>query len=199
MTGRVWESQTIEFMTTHCGNGDVVHAGTYFGDFLPALAKACGPEARIWAFEPNSENYRCASITVDLNGLRNVVLANAGLGAAPTRLPLTISDTRGVALGGRSKFAQSARPSDGAATELVEVLRVDDVVPPNRLVSLVQLDVEGFEEHALTGAMETIRRWRPLLILETLPRPDWMARELAPLGYISERRINKNFIVECRQ
>jgi hypothetical protein len=89
LTGRVWESETIEFITTRCGDGDVVHAGTYFGDFLPALSKACRPDARVWAFEPNTENYRCAKITIGLNGLQNVVLTNAGLGATFTRLPLT--------------------------------------------------------------------------------------------------------------
>jgi hypothetical protein len=83
---------------------------------------------------------------------------------------------------------------------MAEVLRVDDVVPPDRTVSVLQLDVEGFEEQALDGAMDTIRRCRPLIILESLPRPEWMALQLAPLGYVpAERRINQNFIVECRQ
>ena len=68
----IYEPGTIERLQTHCGEGDVVHAGTYFGDFLPAIAGALARNARAWAFEPNRENYRCARITLELNDIPNV-------------------------------------------------------------------------------------------------------------------------------
>ena len=42
----------------------------------------------------------------------------------------------------------------------------------------MQLDVEGHEQQALLGAMLTIARCRPLLILETLPAEDWIEEHL---------------------
>src|SRR5882672_2138462 len=72
LSGDVWEPDTIEFMVNHVGDGDIVHAGAYFGDFIPALSQACKPSAKLWTFEPNPENYRCALITIEINGLRNV-------------------------------------------------------------------------------------------------------------------------------
>ncbi|MCK6370338.1 MAG: hypothetical protein L6Q83_03265, partial [Gammaproteobacteria bacterium] len=89
--GEVHEPQTVEFLRSHCDTGDVVHAGTYFGDFLPALSRAC--QGTVWAFEPNLENFRCATITVLLNDLRNIELRRAGLGAASGALPLLTVDT----------------------------------------------------------------------------------------------------------
>ena len=39
LSKKVYEPDTIEYMLKNCKSGDVVHAGTYFGDFLPALSK----------------------------------------------------------------------------------------------------------------------------------------------------------------
>jgi hypothetical protein len=49
-------------------------------------------------------------------------------------------------------------------------------------IGIVQLDVEGFEEPALKGPQKTIARYRPILILESVPRA-FMDSRLFPLGY----------------
>ena len=73
----------IAFMREYCGGGDIIHAGTYFGDFLPGISDALREGAMVWAFEPNSENYRCARITIELNGLHDrVKLTHAALGSS---------------------------------------------------------------------------------------------------------------------
>ncbi len=183
LAGEVWEPSTIEFMVGRVGRGDIVHAGTFFGDFLPALSRACADGAKVWAFEPNPENHRCASITVAVNGLQNVELMNAALGEESGLLPLQISDESGSALGGVSRLVLRPPPGDSKHFTKVQVVRLDDVVPPERPVSILQLDVEGFERQALTGAMATIQRCRPILILEDMPGADWLGRNLFRLGY----------------
>ncbi|MEC7983927.1 MAG: hypothetical protein VX278_02110, partial [Myxococcota bacterium] len=72
-----YEPETIAFMRAHAEDGDIVHAGTYFGDFLPGIASAC--KGTVWAFEPNPENHHCAQVTILLNRLQNVRLHHAGL------------------------------------------------------------------------------------------------------------------------
>jgi len=135
----------------------------------------------VWAFEPNPENYRCARITVDINGFENVELKNAGLGKEEKKGFLTTRSDWGGALGGGSSFVDSGR---GQGEEIeVEVVRIDDVVPTEREVALVQLDVEGYEEEALRGGIETIRRCRPTLILESTPTGRWMSENILDLGY----------------
>ncbi len=198
LAGDVWEADTVEFMVTHAKGGDVITAGTFFGDFLPALSAATAPHGTVWAFEPNPESHRCAAITVLLNDLRNVRLTNAALGETLDTKSLVVRDLTGQALGGGSRISDLADREGGTDTVPVTVVAIDDVVPNTAAVSIFQLDVEGFEEFALAGATNTIKRSRPLLILETVPKPELTAGQfLASLRYRVTRRLSENVVLEC--
>lgn len=177
--GDVWERQTIDYMRAHAGR-DVVHAGTYFGDFLPALSAAMSPGRTIYAFEPNSENFACAEWTRLLNALGNVQLRHAALGDVNGRGQMQTAHA-GRALGGASRITDV--PIDGAGDyEDVTTVRLDDVLPKESDIGVLQLDVEGFEEAALKGALDTIVRCRPILILESVPDA-FISSCVTPLGY----------------
>jgi FkbM family methyltransferase len=195
LAGEVWEPETIELVCRSVGTGDLVHAGTYFGDFLPAYSRACSPGAVTWAFEPNAENFRCAQITAKLNDLRNVRLVNAALGSRRGNGAVITVDSDGRARGGSSQVVTDAGALATLGTQPVSIVSVDSVVPPDRHVSVIQLDVEGFEQLALSGSIATITRCRPLLVLETLPAGDWLARHLDPLGYRVTGTVHANTIL----
>ena len=192
LRGKVWEPRTINFMATNCGAGDIIHAGVYFGDFLPALSRAVHSDALIWAFEPNSENFQCATKTVELSHLANVRLFNSALGAQTETMLLKVRGTDGQASGGVSRLVHTTKP--GAGYENVDVVAGDAVVPHNRAISVVQLDVEGFEERALSGLLATIRRCMPVLVLEKMPGEVWLAENILPLGYALQGRVHANWI-----
>ena len=191
---RVWEPDTIRFMRDHCADGDVVHAGTFFGDFLPALSSALSPAAMVLAFEPVAENHQCAKLTVDLNDLSNVSLTHAGLGASPASVKMKTRDAYGRSLGGGSTIV-STDSVDG--DEVVPIVRIDDSVRVDRRVSIIQLDVEGHERAALEGALQTIGQWRPILILEVLPgstldTSQWFEENILRLGYKARGKLHEN-------
>ncbi len=48
----------------------------------------------------------------------------------------------------------------------VPVERLDDTLPEAFVPALIKIDVEGAEEQVLRGALETIRRHRPVVVLE---------------------------------
>ncbi len=191
MAGQVWEQETLAFIREAYSGGDIVHAGTFFGDFLPALSRTAAG-GKVWAFEPNPESYRCASITALLNGLDNVVLTCAALGEAMAVESFVTRDAEGRALGGASHVAMAGETSD-AETRTVAI---DAVVPADRRVGVIQLDVEGYEQQALAGALRTIARDRPAIILETPPH-EWVSAHLAPLGYRAEGTVNHNTILRA--
>jgi len=191
LQSRVWEPETIELLSGTDPDGDIVHAGTFFGDFLPALARSRRNGALVWGFEPNAESYRCAEVTVLLNGLQNVVLTHAALAAEDGGTAQLVTSNRfGAPTGGGSRVVKGAaarRLAGGAAvapgTEEVDLVSIDEAVGGERTVAVIQLDVEGHEQEALEGALQTIERCRPLLVLEGVPGEDWFAAKLAPLGY----------------
>lgn len=193
LAGNVWEAGVIAFMAGNCGTGDIVHAGTYFGDFLPALSRALSVTARLWAFEPSSENHACAQRTVALNDLKNVSLLHAGLGARADIKPLCVASPDS-AWGGASHIVK--RKLLDSTYEDARIVALDDVVPQEHHVSIVQLDVEGYEQQALKGALETLKRCLPLLILENLPQnPKWHERNILALGYREIGTISRNTIL----
>jgi FkbM family methyltransferase len=198
LAGDVWEPKTIDFLTSRCGNGDVIHAGTYFGDFLPALSAAIAPGARVWAFEPSAENFQCAEITLKLNDIRNVELAQAALGACAGTALLYTGQAGKLPRGGASTIRATREP--GGAYEEVTVVAIDNVVPEDRNVSILQLDVERYEEQALAGGLSVIRRCLPLLVLENLPaNRKWFRENVLSLGYRRTGRVDKNVAFTARK
>jgi FkbM family methyltransferase len=198
LSNDVYEPKTIKYILSNCNNGDVIHAGTYFGDFLPALAKGVATDAKIWAFEPNPENFRCARITLEINDIANTVLTNAGLGDKHETLLVKTIDDNGRALGGASQIITD-KSNDSAGAESVQIVTVDDEVESDRDVSIIQLDVEGHEKEALTGALKTIRRCLPIIILEVLPNStllesDWFFDNILSLGYRRIHGIHSNSV-----
>jgi hypothetical protein len=69
--------------------------------------------------------------------------------------------------------------------DMVEVRRLDDVLNENPLVRLdvMKIDVEGAELRLLRGAVETLRKYRPVLLFEvseaSLKHQGGSPRELA--------------------
>ena len=193
--GGVYEPQTIEYLSARCGSGDIVHAGTYFGDFLPALSKSVADGACVWAFEPNEENYRCALITLAINDLHNVRMTHAALGAEGAAGELITTDAGGRALGGGSRLWTEG-PAAVDSLQSVPLLALDDVIPTDRQVSIIHLDVEGYEERALMGALRTIERCRPTLVLETVPERSWLAESILALGYRIGPKLHLNTVLK---
>ena len=197
LRGKVHEPRTIAYIAEHCGTGDIVHAGTYFGDFLPALSRACSKGAKIWAFEPNPENWLCASITIAMNSLNNIELRHAGLGNRQACLPLSVTDSAGTPLGGGSTFVNAGANGNRESVD-VTMTTIDDAVPSERHVSVLQLDVEGFELPALAGAIETVRRCKPTLILEHRFLNEPLSDEILSLGYANVAQVHENTVFAIR-
>lgn len=181
LAGEVWEQDTLTFIERNYKGGDIVHAGAFFGDFLPALSKTC--QGRVWAFEPNESYHLHAHITVQLNRLTNVTVFNGGLSDEQGESKL-VNVYRGRALGGESRIHNGMGDMD------IKLDRLDNVVPEDRHVSIVHLDVEEHELQALKGAEALIERCSPMLILETVP-VQWVVDH----GYKHIGKVDENYVL----
>jgi FkbM family methyltransferase len=170
VSGHYYEPRTHELVKALLEDraGDMIHAGAFFGDMLPSFSRKC--PGTVYAFEPVLENYLLAKLCVQENDLANVVLWNAGLGRA---LSVAHIDTGEDGL------------HSGGSAQIRDTGQLTSLVPLNLLglrdVSVIHLDVEGFELEALTGAVQTIRACKPTVLIED--RASNCAPLLAGEGY----------------
>lgn len=130
-----------------------IDAGAYVGD--SSLAFMEYSPAKIYAFEPSSSNREIFLKLMADNQIRDdqVVLVNKGL-----------SDHKGSVTFSENTAGTSLRGSGSCRAELVTL---DEFVQENRAqpVGLIKADVEGMGLDLLKGAIETIKRDRPILSL----------------------------------
>jgi len=132
------------------GHELAIDGGANLGDWAVVMASTF---KRVIAFEPAAENL--PPLYDAVAGLPNVEVEPFALFDAPTRANVVHDVKR---LGHRSGFIA---PGETGSIETVALdhLNLD-------ACDLLKLDIEGAEHDALLGAAETIRRFRPVLILE---------------------------------
>ncbi|MDU8927937.1 FkbM family methyltransferase [Alisedimentitalea sp. MJ-SS2] len=197
--GGVYEPATLRFLRRHLGGGDIVTGGAFIGDFIPALAARLAPKARIHTFEPVPISHDACQETIRLNGLKNVKLHNIAVGDKAGTVTLQIARPSGRKIAAGEKVVTDL-PSGDHRTIDVDLKTIDSLVPKSRKVSVLHLDVEGFEEQALRGATRILNDHAPMVLLES--GKAWRDRaflnvldELAPkAGYQRAGAIERNTI-----
>lgn len=58
------------------------------------------------------------------------------------------------------------RPNEEDQEITVRTEKLDDVLPPDYRVDMIKIDVEGGEQLVLEGALETLKRYKPVIIFE---------------------------------
>jgi FkbM family methyltransferase len=161
--------------------GNMIHAGTFFGDMLPSFSRKTS--GLVYAFEPVLENYLLARRVTESNELDNVLLFHAAL--AERARPGQVETSDHVRHRGGGSFVVSDPESTTYATQRVSLISIDQLGIED--LSLIQLDVEGFERQVLEGALGTIARHEPVIVLED--NRDECAELLADLGYARVARV----------
>lgn len=139
----------------------VIDVGTNIGETLLNFARI-NTEGQNIGFEPVPATYETAKNNVELNRFNNIVLVNMGL--SDVEETLTFNKTSDFHSGG----VFLTRDEENRGGNSVETVRLDQFVAANEIVnvSLIKIDVEGFEMNVLKGASETLRRFRPILFME---------------------------------
>ena len=141
-----------------------VHAGTFFGDMIPNFSEFCG--GTLYAFEPVLENYVMAKQCIDKNDISNVVIFNSALSDRQGSARFKTISEEGYHMGGWSHITNAE--TDPNRSQVVTTLRIDDIYMND--LAVIHLDLEGHEKEALYGAVNTIRKDEPILILEAGPK-----------------------------
>lgn len=149
-SGRLDHDQNmLPLVLKYINEGDtVIDCGAFIGDHTIAYVNKVGKKGRVIAFEPNEEAFDC--LLVNMNG-KNAICSSS-----------VISDKNG------EFYHVQSNPNVGASTAefggTVPSVRIDDL--ELKRCDFIKLDIEGFEAMALTGAVKTISRFHPTMLIE---------------------------------
>jgi FkbM family methyltransferase len=159
--------------------------GAHYGYYSIGLARRTGPGGQVLAMEPFPANYSRLERHHRMNGLPWLKTIQGA-----------VSDVTGT-----TSFSSDLQggdttvhlPYDGevlteaSATIPVRTYRLDDLVAKGeiRAPDFIKIDVEGHGHRALSGAIESIRRTRPVILMGFHSPQETAGTEalLRPLGY----------------
>ena len=152
----------------------VLDVGANCGLHTVVLAKLCGPEGSVHAFEPVDYNIRKLNANLYLNGCKNTTIHECAVGEAECTMMLRKIRESGYFKGNSSLVDNeklSGELSDSFDIVPVRVRTLDNIVEEAGLtdVNLIKMDIEGYEYYALQGGLQTIKRYRPIIIIEYSP------------------------------
>lgn len=163
---KVFEPETWKFIQSQLASRPEEHEGGIFVDIGAATGWFTIPVAlsgvQVVAFEANSRVAERLRQNLVLNDLDSSCVEVVNMAASNKRGQTTFWYNGGLPLtsGGSIEVATCGSPK----SEIVPTMAVDQWVRIR--VSLMKIDVEGHEVKVLEGAEETIRRWKPPLVLE---------------------------------
>jgi FkbM family methyltransferase len=139
--------------------GDIVFdAGGCYGDTALYFACRTGPSGQVYSFEFLDENLDKFRRNMSLNPAiaERIRLVERPLWSVSHENLFVEGDGPGTTVRTSSKDPRAFR---------ISTLAIDDVVRDQNLkrVDLIKMDIEGAESHALRGAEQTLRQFRPKL------------------------------------
>ncbi len=173
-----------------------IDAGSNIGEISVFLAKHVGPTGKFWAFEPMPGLADRIRQHKSLNDLVQLEVCNAGLGHETSELSIYSSaNYHGEFNSGMATLFPSVERNIRIGS--APIVRLDDFIQEQAIqrVDLMKIDIEGAELSMLRGAEETLRRSRPVIILEINEETSESAgysgadllRYLASFGYVFHR------------
>ena len=136
----------------------IIDIGCYLADNTLVWAKCLDENAVVYAIDPCKENLEFGKKLGKLNGISNVQWVHA-VCSSSEGTPLEFSGPSN-----HRTFREAKIISDNLilSTTLDNIVQSSD----NKEISLINLDVEGFEERVLLGAEQIIKSSRPTIVFE---------------------------------
>jgi FkbM family methyltransferase len=189
-----WAQKEIDLLSRLIKPGAVIiDAGAFIGTHARAFSEMIGEKGRVHAFEPNPASYALLLENSQLAEYSNISTYQTALDEKQSNGNLRM-DSSDENLGGT---VLSGNDFDSSGIEIC-MRRLDNF--DFGKVDFIKADIEGMEHSMLLGAIETVKRDRPVIFLEvndlqaSLPILGWARNmDYVVLGVLSEAYNNSNF------
>ena len=126
----------------------VFDIGAFKGDTAYFFSKKCSNKARIYAFEPDENNYKVLLKIKEKYKLNNVI-------------------TKNILLSNAEKEIDFISMIENTPTIKKNAITIDKFVEENNIekIDYIKMDVEGAERNILEGSIKTIKKFKPFLAI----------------------------------
>ena len=159
--------------------GVVYDLGANAGYYAVIAARAVGADGQVFAFEPTPKLAERIRTNASRNNLTNLEVVEAAVSDADGEINFGIV--------GELSVSNSIRAAEDSGGLCVKAVRLDTFSVDKKLPTLMLIDIEGAEIAALEGVLDTIRKSRPVIMVEVhwlgAAFPEFVETALKPLGY----------------
>jgi FkbM family methyltransferase len=192
-----FQREHLEVALSHVKNfGTAIDVGAHVGFWCWDMGNQF---KTVYAFEPAPDCYEC--LVKNVEEQPHVITANVAVGDRDGECEL-IDDPKRIQKLGVNTGARYVRPS-GTGTKMIALdsLRIE-------ACDFLKIDVEGFEYQVLQGARKLIKRYKPVVSMETDKRfsgprfgiPNTMQHEfMLEHGYVVKERMRPDTVYVHRR
>ncbi len=169
--GYRWEEYQ-HYLASKYINSDsvVVEIGAHIGTLTMVFSKLA---KTVYAFEPTKESFDLLNKNISLNECKNVISKQVGVGdkIESTKIGWIGNNNSGATiLEGGMVTNEVLSSAENGSTNSIET-KIDlinlDVLTLDRL-DYLKIDVEGYEEKVIKGGLNTIRKFKPIIVMECM-------------------------------
>ena len=142
----------------------VVDVGSNIGIYTLLMSKLVGKDGKVFSFEPDNRNIELLKKSIILNDFKNINLYNCLLSNINSDNYKFYLDKDYF---GSNSIIKSQLPSELYKAINVKSLTLDSIFLNNkRKLDFIKVNVDGSEVDFVEGAKETIKKFKPLIIIE---------------------------------
>ena len=186
----------------------VVDVGANIGHHSVVLSRLVGAAGRVLAFEPQPFVHRVLESNLLINSCTNAQALRLALGARPGTAVMNPMDYESGDwnVGGLGLQGSGHAGNPSVVGTEVQVATLDDVIGTDD-VHFIKCDAQGFDFEVVKGGIRTLRRCKPIVLLEVAPLsmpggPDayrQMYGLLTELGYVLVDPLDPGFRKPARE
>lgn len=142
----------------------IIDIGANYGPYSFFLSKLY-PQSKIFAFEPVTSSYNILNRIIRKFNLKNVISIKKGLGVKEETKEI-VMPLQYTILAYVSDKDMSRKKED--QTEEIEITTLDNFVRRNKIktIDFIKCDVEGFELNVFKGSKNTLKKQKPIVLVE---------------------------------
>lgn len=141
----------------------ILDIGSNFGYLSLVWAGSIAKKGKVIAFEPNAKVGRSFEKSIVSNNLEErIILERLAVGNANKEINLYDFNTTSNTL---SSFNPNLIETNRS---IIKMIKLDDYIKQKQItkIDLIKIDVDGIELDVLKGAEESIRKFRPIIVVE---------------------------------